>query len=52
MMWSKVKTLLRTAEARTVDELQQAIASALSQVSAQDAVGWFAACGYSIINML
>jgi transposase len=49
MMWSKVKTLLRTAEARTADELQRAIASALRQVRAQDAVGWFAACGYSII---
>jgi len=49
MMWSKVKTLLRTAEARTAEELQQAIASALGQVRAQDAVGWFAACGYSII---
>lgn len=49
MMWSKVKTLLRTAEARTADELQRAIASALGQVRAQDAVGWFAACGYSII---
>ncbi len=49
MMWSKVKTLLRTAEARTPEQLQQAIASALGQVRAQDAVGWFAACGYSII---
>jgi transposase len=49
MMWSKVKTLLRTAEARTAEELQRAIASALRQVRAQDAVGWFAACGYSII---
>lgn len=49
MMWSKVKTLLRTAEARTDEELQRAIAAALGQVRAQDAVGWFAACGYSII---
>lgn len=49
MMWSKVKTLLRSAEARTAEELQCAIASALGQIRAQDAVGWFAACGYSII---
>jgi transposase len=49
MMWSKVKTLLRASEARTAEELQRAIAAALSQVRAQDAVGWFAACGYSII---
>lgn len=49
MMWSKVKALLRASEARTAEELQRAIAAALSQVRAQDAVGWFAACGYSII---
>jgi transposase len=49
MMWSKVKSLLRTAEARTADQLQAAIATALQRVSAQDAAGWFAACGYSII---
>ena len=49
MMWSKVKSLLRAAEARTAEELLCAIAAALSQVRAQDAVGWFAACGYSII---
>lgn len=49
MMWSKVKALLRASEARTAEELQRAIAAALGQVRAQDAVGWFAACGYSII---
>lgn len=49
MMWSKVKALLRASEARTAAELQHAIAAALSQVRAQDAAGWFAACGYSII---
>lgn len=49
MMWSKIKTLLRAAEARTADELQRAIAHALQRVTAQDAAHWFAACGYSII---
>ncbi len=49
MMWSKVKALLRASEARTAAELQRAIAAALGQVRAQDAIGWFAACGYSII---
>jgi transposase len=49
MMWSKVKALLRSAEARTADQLQAAIASALRRVSSQDAAHWFAACGYSII---
>lgn len=49
MMWSKVKSLLRKAEARTPDALLHAIGQSLQQVSAQDAAGWFAACGYSII---
>lgn len=46
-MWSKVKSLLRSAEARTPDELGTAIGSALAQVSAQDALGWFVSCGYT-----
>lgn len=49
MMWSKVKTLLRSAEARTADQLQAAIAHALSCVTPTDTAHWFAACGYSII---
>jgi len=49
MMWSKVKALLRSAEARSADQLQDAIARSLHAVSAADARGWFAACGYSII---
>jgi transposase len=46
-MWSKVKTLLRTAEARTPDDLVEAIGAALAQVTATDALGWFVSCGYS-----
>jgi transposase len=49
MMWSKVKALLRKAQARSHPELLQAIAAALSAVTAQDALGWFAACGYNFI---
>ena len=49
MMWSKVKALLRKAEARTAQDLQAAIGQALLQVSPENARGWFAACGYSII---
>lgn len=49
MMWSKVKSLLRKAQARTSADLLKAIASALAAVCAQDALGWFAACGYSFI---
>lgn len=49
MMWSKVKAWLRSAEARTHPELLHAIAAALRAVTADNARGWFAACGYSII---
>lgn len=48
-MWSKVKQFLRSAEARTREELQAAIAAALATVTPQDALGWFASCGYSFI---
>jgi transposase len=48
-MWSKVKQFLRSAEARTWEELQTAIAAALACVTPQDAMNWFASCGYSFI---
>lgn len=46
-MWSKVKGLLRGAEARTTGELVAAIGQALARVTPQDALGWFVSCGYS-----
>jgi len=49
MRWSKVKSLPRKAQARTDQDLLSAIAAALRAVTAQDALGWFAACGYSFI---
>ncbi len=49
LMWSKVKALLRKAEARNHPDLLAAIASALRSVTPQDALGWFAHCGYSFI---
>jgi transposase len=45
---SKVKALLRQARARTRAALEAAIAEALAAISAQDARGWFAACGYQL----
>jgi transposase len=48
-MWSKVKACLRSAEARTPPALGQAIGAALASVTRQDAINWFAACGYSFI---
>jgi hypothetical protein len=46
-MWSKVKALLRAAEARTPADLVRASGQALTQVTAQDVSGWFVSCGYS-----
>jgi len=48
-MWSKVKAALRSAEARTQSALIEAIAAALAHVTPQDAINWFASCGYSFI---
>ena len=48
-MWSKIKSSLRTAQARTQPALIQAIASALAGVTPQDVINWFAHCGYSFI---
>jgi transposase len=45
-MWSKVKGLLRGAEARTPADLITAIGQALAKVTSQDALGWFVSCGY------
>ncbi len=47
-MWSKIKGKLRSAKARSRRSLDQAIARALKTVTAADARGWFASCGYSI----
>ena len=49
MMWSKVKTLLRSAEARSLPDLVKAIRAALGSITPQDAMNWFAHCGYSFI---
>ena len=43
---SKIKSLLRKVGARTREALVGAIAEALRAVTAEDAVGWFAHCGY------
>lgn len=45
--WSKVKTVLRAAAARTVDALNTALTTALASVTSNDARGWFHHCGYN-----
>jgi len=45
-MWSKVKQILRSLQARTREKLFDAVAKALSMVTADDAQGWVKSCGY------
>ena len=47
MIWSKVKRLLRSAAARTVDALHEAFGAAMSAVTADDVRGCFRHCGYA-----
>ncbi len=44
--WSKVKTSLRAAKARTREALDAAVTYALATVTEADARAWFAHCGY------
>jgi transposase len=44
--FSKLKAWLRRLGARTREALEEAIAQALEQITAQDAHGWFWHCGY------
>lgn len=46
--WAKVKAALRQAKARTFEALVDALADALRAVLPQDAVAWFAHCGYAV----
>lgn len=46
--WSKVKTALRKAKARTREALERALEQGLSTVTAVDARNWFAHCGYAV----
>ncbi len=44
--FSKIKGILRKAEARTRESLVEALGAAISSVSARDAQGFFEHCGY------
>jgi transposase len=50
--FSKVKGLMRKAEARTREALIEAMGWALSAVSARDARGFFDHCGYRLVGQL
>ena len=46
--WSKFKTWLRTAQARTREALDEAIGVAMNRIKSEDAQNWFAHCGYPV----
>jgi transposase len=46
--FSKLKAALRRTQARTREALDDAITAALAIITATDAIGWFAHCGYPI----
>jgi transposase len=46
--WSKIKTALRAAKARTRSALDTAITQTLPTVTRADAHGWFRHCGYAL----
>ena len=48
LMWSKIKTKVRAAKARTAGELNDALIAALQLVTRADCFGWFAHCGYQV----
>ena len=48
LCWSKIKTALRAAKARTLDALMEALAKALRSISLTDIQDWFAHCGYAL----
>ena len=46
--WSKLKTKLRAAQARTRDALEQALQEVIDWITSADARGWFNHCGYHV----
>lgn len=48
--WSKLKTFLRGAKARTKRRLQQALRAGLQKITPEDLRGWFRLCGYQVTS--
>ena len=48
LAWSKLKQRLRGVKARVLEQLEPALADALSAITAQNARGFFRHCGYRI----
>lgn len=46
--WSKLKTKLRQAQARTREALEEALRAAIDWITGPDAKAWFNRCGYHV----
>ena len=50
LLWSKMKSSLRSLKARNKPDLNTAICKALDGVSHSNAINWFRHCGYATDN--
>ena len=48
LAWAKVKWWLRTARARSIEALGQALCWTMDLITSSDAEGWFKHCGYPV----
>lgn len=48
LAWAKVKWWLRTARARSIEALDQALCWTMDLITSSDAEGWFKHCGYPV----
>lgn len=46
LLWAKVKRLLRSAAARSVEAIYKALGQAIAAVTENDCLSWFMHCGY------
>jgi transposase len=51
LLWSKIKTGLRKAKARTIEELSRALNKGLELITTNDCRSWFKHCGYSVASI-
>ncbi|MEI6428186.1 MAG: transposase [Pseudanabaena sp. ELA607] len=45
LCWSKLKEIIRSAKARTIETLDSAITMAINAITDEDALNWFHHCG-------
>ncbi len=50
LLWSKIKTGLRKAKARTIEELGHALNQGLELITLDNCCAWFEHCGYSVAS--